>query len=604
MPSNPDALLLFLPLFFLVRLWIKTPLLISAFGKRVLLSLKLIIIALLVFALTDPRLPGRTIQNAFRLVYLVDASASADPASRADTFRSLSRQARELPPGCDPVVISFAGSTKSIPPGEFLALADAPDSAIEAFCNSIKNTSDTDMGSALQAALNEIPAGQRGRIILCSDGQDTHDSLSDALDNLRQSNVPVTVVRMERRKQDSDLQLVRLSLPERSYAGEELALQALVRHETGGLIDMLVQATDGTVQKQTASVPAGLSSIHSVLKPSRPGSLLITLQISRPGDGGSPIFRRQAVTIRPAPRIAVFDNSVHEGRFFRELLATEKIEFVSACPGSWPVDLPAFVKSSPCVVLNDLPRSLFKPSEIIAIRDHVKSGAGLLMIGGPQSFGPGNYTDTPIEEALPVRMPRRTINQPLALVLVLDCSGSMAAYGWPYLVEATKSIIRQCRGQYIGIILFNHTPYWILPLKQLTDPEAVCQLLDNYYAFGGTIFSLPLVEALTALRDQPFSQKTILMMSDGVPSDFDEVQALLPAFRDYGIPVTTIAAGHDVDLNNLETIARLHSEQIENWLQERSADIAVFANNAAFAQDVKACALGQAAAAVLGEHVV
>src|SRR5439155_14174557 len=38
----------------------------------------------------------------------------------------------------------------------------------------------------------------------------------------------------------------------------------------------------------------------------------------------------------------------------------------------------------------------------IAIEQRTLEGAGLLMIGGQNNFGPGGYKDTPIEKALPV----------------------------------------------------------------------------------------------------------------------------------------------------------------------------------------------------------
>ena len=56
-------------------------------------------------------------------------------------------------------------------------------------------------------------------------------------------------------------------------------------------------------------------------------------------------------------------------------------------------------------------------------------GRGLVMVGGPRSYGAGGYTDTPLEETLPVDMGvRDREKQPdVALVVVIDKSGSMDA---------------------------------------------------------------------------------------------------------------------------------------------------------------------------------
>ena len=52
-----------------------------------------------------------------------------------------------------------------------------------------------------------------------------------------------------------------------------------------------------------------------------------------------------------------------------------------------------------------------------------------MTIGGPKAYGAGGYTDTPLEETLPVDMGvRDREKQPdVALVVVIDKSGSMDA---------------------------------------------------------------------------------------------------------------------------------------------------------------------------------
>ena len=56
-------------------------------------------------------------------------------------------------------------------------------------------------------------------------------------------------------------------------------------------------------------------------------------------------------------------------------------------------------------------------------------GRGLVMVGGPRSYGAGGYEDTQLEETLPVDMGvRDRQKQPdVALVVVIDKSGSMDA---------------------------------------------------------------------------------------------------------------------------------------------------------------------------------
>ena len=60
------------------------------------------------------------------------------------------------------------------------------------------------------------------------------------------------------------------------------------------------------------------------------------------------------------------------------------------------------------LILGDMDRSFLEPAggggqgRMTKILEFVQNGGGLLMLGGQRSFGPGGYTNTPIEKALPV----------------------------------------------------------------------------------------------------------------------------------------------------------------------------------------------------------
>jgi uncharacterized membrane protein len=76
----------------------------------------------------------------------------------------------------------------------------------------------------------------------------------------------------------------------------------------------------------------------------------------------------------------------------------------------FPVDelfmehLPSF----DAVILQDIDAIRYKLAQhLVRLRDYVKKGGGLIMVGGPSSFAGGNYAGTPIDSVLPVEQPRR-----------------------------------------------------------------------------------------------------------------------------------------------------------------------------------------------------
>lgn len=55
-------------------------------------------------------------------------------------------------------------------------------------------------------------------------------------------------------------------------------------------------------------------------------------------------------------------------------------------------------------VIGDVDAGQFTKEELKLLADAVKNGAGLIMLGGFHTFGPGGYHDTPLADLLPVRM--------------------------------------------------------------------------------------------------------------------------------------------------------------------------------------------------------
>ena len=110
-------------------------------------------------------------------------------------------------------------------------------------------------------------------------------------------------------------------------------------------------------------------------------------------------------------------------------------------------------------------------------------GRGLVMIGGPDSYGAGGYKRTPLEEALPVDMDvRDRERQPdIALVVVIDKSGlhgrlplqhrQPRRWAWPIQgvpkVDIGKEAILRAvaalteRDEF-GVVAFNENAHWVI----------------------------------------------------------------------------------------------------------------------------------------------
>ncbi len=69
------------------------------------------------------------------------------------------------------------------------------------------------------------------------------------------------------------------------------------------------------------------------------------------------------------------------------------------------------LKTFKVLILGSLERDLFSDEQLQFINRFVSEGGGLMMLGGENSFGPGGYGGTPVEEALPVVCGDRRMGQ-------------------------------------------------------------------------------------------------------------------------------------------------------------------------------------------------
>ncbi|MER3460767.1 MAG: hypothetical protein C4303_06500, partial [candidate division GAL15 bacterium] len=147
------------------------------------------------------------------------------------------------------------------------------------------------------------------------------------------------------------------------------------------------------------------------------------------------------------------------------------------------------------VVLEDVSALGLVRPQMEALRDYVRDlGGGLVVVGGPHSFGVGGYARTPLEEVLPVVMvvQHRMALPSMALVLVLDTSGSMGGVGSETAkVELAKEVARSVvdllgEQDLVGVLQFDQGYRWLVPLVPAQDREGIVSQVARLRAGGGT----------------------------------------------------------------------------------------------------------------------
>ena len=225
-------------------------------------------------------------------------------------------------------------------------------------------------------------------------------------------------------------------------------------------------------------------------------------------------------------------------------------------PTGLPADL-AGLRTYDSLMLVNVPATALAPSGMSAIDSFVRDlGGGLVVVGGDKSYGAGGYTQTPLEDALPLNStvnPRKNLPS-TAVVFVIESLESNL--GVDISKEAAKAAIQSLTSlDEVGVIDGNDgSGLWVVPLQPLTDKAAVAAKIDSMQP-GDPSSYLPFFNAAqTALVNSQARTKHILLLGDGDAAD--NYEAPIRAVAKDGITLSIVGTNvAPSDLSLLQSMA-------------------------------------------------
>ncbi len=339
-------------------------------------------------------------------LFLLDQSQSIPPAATQEALSAISRQIADRPRDNDLAGLIVFGKEPRVelPPARY-----PRDQQIRSITSNLDRQY-SDIGSAIQLALGSLPPDTTGRLVLFTDGNQNRGNAVAEAAVARRNGVPIDVVPIEYRY-DAEVLVDKVSVPAELRAGDTANLKVVLRsaRPATGIL-RLTQIVDGNRKvlaeerielkeglnvkfvKQTIDEPS-LSSYEATFEPD--ADSYDTLARNNTGAGFSWI-RGEGRVLLVAP----------EGENNEELIASltrDKIAVVRRSPGQLSEDLSELAPFD-AIILSNVPAESLGENRQEMIATSVRSlGTGLIMIGGPDSFGPGGYNGSPIERALPSR---------------------------------------------------------------------------------------------------------------------------------------------------------------------------------------------------------
>jgi uncharacterized membrane protein len=461
--------------------------------------------------------PGKYLQSSLD-DYLLDASSGANNPSRL--------------PGDKVGEISFNEQ----------AFIDAiPSEKLSLEARAIRGPgTGTDIAGAIELALASMDHDTMHRLLLITDGNATQGDLDSALAAVSSQHVPVDVMPLQYNV-DREVMVDKFIAPTWRQEGQPFSIEVHVVSTNPDDVQANLSVTDNgellpltggtTTQKillkpgrnvERIEIPprtAGVHQFHATID----GVKNITVDSSGEPPA-SDLDNKSADTftfVKGKGRVLFVDNTdpdhhADNGRFLRDALADRKIDLVSITPEQFPND-PIQLQGYDAVILANVPRGEggLDDSQERMLADYIHdTGGGLVMIGGPQTFGAGGWEGSRLEQELPVNMevPAQREIPKGALVLCMDPSEAPDGTYWgaQCAIKAAEALSSQ---DDVGVISYAWNGgggcVWDAPLAPKGNGSRVYAAIKNW-----DLGDLPDFDQAVKLAIDGNSQSQGLIQSD------------------------------------------------------------------------------------------
>ena len=201
-------------------------------------------------------------------------------------------------------------------------------------------------------------------------------------------------------------------------------------------------------------------------------------------------------------------------------------------------------------------------------------GKGLVTFGNTSIQNKTEGELKQLDDMLPVRFGEVTGN-PKLYTCVIDVSHSMSLWSRMIIArQAATQIVNALKDEdYVSIVVFSGDSKVELTPTKLTAREEVLNVINNLTFRQGTFTSLGLRMAMNTIRNLNFSEKQVMLITDGLPFEgdisYDDIEiegaqkdrdfskAYVQTMRGYGIytSVLQVGGGNDNDLTWMKDLA-------------------------------------------------
>lgn len=409
------------------------------------------------------------------------------------------------------------------------------------------DTRETNLRDVLRLARSVLPEDSKRRVVLFSDGNWTRGDPEQELTLMKRAGVTVDT-RCFEMTEKNEVIAERIVAPSEAKIREPVEVEVHVNATEARTVTMKFFRDQFLLSSDDIELEAGRNVVRIPKQELEEGFhefevVIVAEDDPRPENN----IARAVVVVSGRPRVLLVEGQERDARYLEQALRDEDINVEVRPPIGFPESLNDLFNYD-VLIMSDVAATDLHTTQLGLVKRYVRDfGGGLIMLGGERSFGLGGYYRTPVEDALPVRMPiKKTIEKPsLGLVIVLDRSGSMSGEKITLAKEAAIASVDVLKKKdHIGVIGFDSVAEWVVELQLAGNRDEIVTQVSRIAAGGGTDIYAGMYRAYEALSQSNCKLKHVILLSDGHTSGpREQCVEIVDAMSSEQITVSTVGIG-------------------------------------------------------------
>lgn len=545
---QPIWLVLWIPLVGVLCLW-KMP-------TRFLGTLRIAVLVLVVLAICEPAL--RLARRHGLLVVVADRSASMPAEADARMTEMIQLLSTEKSPEDQLAVVTFGQRA--------MVESEGGTETFSGFAAQV-GSEGSNLAEALERSLALVERNQSARLLVLSDGRFTGRDPARIAMQCAGQGVPVDY-RLLSEDVTGDVAIERIDAPQTAMPGEVCLLTVWINSQQAGEISYELLRNEVIVGRGTQRVGSGRSSLSFRDRIGSTGTQIYRFRVQGSQNDPVPENNYAKVLIGVSGPKPVLAPTQKAGSGLVTLLQREGLDIESRPANQCTWTLEEMSRYS-AVLLEDVPANEIGKRSMENLQVWIKeTGTGLMVTGGRNSYGPGGYFRSPLEEILPISMELRREHRKLAvgIVVALDRSGSMAA---PVGLGKTKMDLANIASAQVldmltpkdelGVVAVDSESHVIADIRPIEQNSGLRNQILSIQSMGGGIFVYEALKTASAMvaRAQAGTKHIILFADAADAEQPGDYRDLLAHCQAAGITVSVVGLGteHDSDAAFLRDVA-------------------------------------------------